>query len=801
MNSSILIKEQTGSQLNELYRINRKKFEKLNRNLQLVEKDLEFLSKKGYKLYFAVDFQQIFEFAFPISVFVPQPGSSVPESDKRAKRINRHIARTFVFYSLQPRPILLPPHASELDILLDLFVTKQITFEIEFRTLKEWGDTYFASKERELIEKANKWFEENPQGDSSKERWYRQLVRFLYNNYRDLLYLTTGLITYGTRIINDLLYSSEPGLYFCKDTFPEYQNLIKQTVGSRVSKWFNLFQEIRGKWLSDIRDSKAIDIVCALNEAFVKDNKNQRIFLISDAPSMYKVLNWDITSQIGDDDKEKFQEKEYPVGTVKLEEEEIRLLREIEVFLVFLLHRELDHEKTLERIRDSKAIVDGYLALEDRFSEIREFCKMFGYACNLCQPPEECKDLLQEFSRALGFYENLRNMELLKREKRDTIMKPYEILLDANVSLEKSVRNIVDFLVNKSDSFEKMVNDEKGKFEEEFDKLVGNIQKNAQDISRGLFLGMGYRLARIGGIPYRIKFRKEISDLISDLIRAVFKEEQLVDLEEIKNKSRLLMEFCDDPTKGEDRYLLNAVLCYCYGRYNDVIRIAEDRLKKEDCKLRSEYLYVKTISYLNLAIEQKNKDAFDKALEETTSAYGEYGINKADLRFLNLKAVVILEGIENSLKKDLDIDEAINVLWDGLKKMEKTSNVRKHGKDLKFTLINNYVYGIVLKDRMYETTKNERENAYEKMDELSTKFKNLRNHPDMEDTRVWSIIMQMKYSDDEIMINNLYREAKEIINDVLELSEKRRMPFYKIKAYNKTLEKVEEMYNEKMLWF
>ena len=801
MIGNINIKEQAGSQLNELYRINRKKFEKLNRYLQLVEKDLEFLSKNDYKLYFAVDFQQIFEFAFPISVFVPQPGSPVPGGTKRTKRINTHIARTFLFYGLQPRPVLLPPHASELDIMLDLFVTKQISFEIEFRTLREWGDTRFTTKEGELIEKANKWFKENPQGDPSKERWYRQLVRFLYNNYRDLLYLTTGLITYGTRIINDLLYSSKPKLYFCKDTFPEYQDLVKQIVSSRVSKWFNLFQEVRGKWLSDIRDSKAIEIVCALNEAFAKENKNKRIFLISDAPSMYKVLNWDITGQVGDEYKEKLREKEYPVGIVELAAEEIRLLREIEVFLVFLLHRESSHAKTLEKIRDSKAIVDGYFALEDKFSEIGKFCEMFDYACNICEPPKECKDLLQQFSRAIGFYENLQNMELLKREKRDMIMKPYEIFLDANVSLEKSVRNIVDFLVNKSDSFEKMVSNEKRRFEEEFDKLVSNIQRNAKDISKGLFLGMGYRLARIGGIPYRIKFRKEISNLISDLIRAVFKEEGSVDIEEIKSKSKLLMESCDNPEMGEDRYLLSAVLCYCYGRYDEAIWIAEDRLKEEGCKLRSEYIYVKTISYLNLAIEQGNKGAFRRALKEARGAYNEYGVKKADLRFFNLKAVVILEGSENSLKKDINMDEAIDLLWEALEKMEKPSSIKKHGKDLKFTLINNYVYGIVLKDRMYGTTKSERDNAYEKMDELSTKFKDLQNYPDIEDTRVWSIIMQMKYLNDEIIINSLYKEGKEIINDVLELSEKRRMPLYKIQAYSRTLEKLEEMHDEKIPWF
>ena len=800
MNGNVLAEERASSQLNELYRINKRKFEKLSRNLQLVEKDLEFLSKKEYKLYFAVDFQQIFEFAFPISVFVPQPQSSVPKSTKRTKRINRHIARTFLFYGLQPRPVLLPPHATELDIMLDLFVTKQISFEIEFYTLREWGYDYFNTRDRELIEKANKWFKENPQGDPSREKWYRRLVRFLNENYRDLLYLTTGLITYGTRIINDLLYSSQPKLYFCKDTFPEYQDLMKQVVGSRASKWFNLFQEIRGKWLSDIRDSKAIDIVCALNEAFIKENKNKRIFLISDAPSMHKVLNWDIANEVGDNNKEKFREKEYPVGTVEVAAEEMRLLREIEVFLVFLLHRESDHAKTLERIRDSKTIVNGYLELENRFSEIGKFCEMFDYACSICKPPKECKDLLQQFSKAIGFYENLQNMELLKREKRDMIMKPYEILLNAHVNLEKSVRNIVDFLVNKSDSFEKMVNNEKRKFEEEFDKLVSNIQKNAQDISKGLFLSMGYRLARIGGIPYRIKFRKEISDLISDLIRAVFREEGSVDIVEIKRKSKLLMESCDNPSMGEDRYLLSAVLCYCYGRYDEAIRIAKSRLKEKSCRLRSEYFYIKVISYLNLAIEQRNKEAFERALAEARSTYDEYGVKKADPRFFNLIAVVILEGVENSLKKNLDIDEALDLLWKALEKMRKPSSIRKHGKDLRFTLINNYVYGIVLKDMRYGTTRSERDNAYEKIDELSTEFKNLHNYPDIEDTRVWSIIMQMKYSKDKIMIKDLYREGEEIINDVLELSEKRRMPFYKIQAYNRTVKKLEEMYNEKMPW-
>jgi hypothetical protein len=792
--------KQVGSQLNKLYMSNRRKFEELDINLQLVEKDLEFLSKREFKLYFAVDFQQIFEFAFPISVFVPQPGAPVPEITKRTKRINTHIARAFIFYGLQPRPVLLPPHASELDIMLDLFVTKQITFEIEFHTLKEWGDTHFSNKERKLIEKANKWFRENPQGDPTGERWYRQLVRFLYNNYRDMLYLTTGLITHGTKIINDLLYSSKPKLYFCKDTFPEYHNIVRHVVGSRVSRWFDMFQNIRGKWLSDIRDSKAIEIVCALNEEFAKENENRRIFLISDAPSMYKVLNWDIASQIGDEYRKEFREKRYPVGTFKLAEDEIRLLREIEVFLVFLLHRESNHAETLKKIRDSKAIVNGYLALEDRFSEIREFCEMSQYACDICEPPEECRDLLKKFSTAIGFYENLQNMELLVREKRDMIMKPYEIFLKANVNFEKSIRSIVDFLVNKSDSFEKMVRDEKHKFEEEFDKLVNNIQENVQDISRELFLGMGHRLARIGGIPYRIKFRKEISNLISDLIRAVFKEEGNIDIEEIRGKSKLLMEFCDDPTIGEDRFLLTAVLCYCYGRYNEAIRIVEDRLKEEDCKLRSEYIYVKTISHLNLAIGQRNKNAFERALKEAISAYDEYGIKKDDLRFLNLKAAVILEGVGNSLKEDLNINEAINLLWDTLEKIEKPSSIGKDGEDLKFSLINNYVYGIVLKDMMYGTIKGEQENAYEKMDELSIEFKDLHNYPDIEDTRVWSIIMQMKYSDDEIVIKDLYKEGKEIIRDVLELSEKRRMTPYKIQSYSKTLEKLEEMHNKKIPW-
>jgi len=785
-------------QVSDLYKRKKKDFGELRENLQIIQRDLELISQKGYKLYFAVDFHQIFKFAFPISVFVPHPWSDVPRSSRRIRDINEHIARAFVFYGLHPRPILLPPHIGELEDLLDLFITKEIVFDIELDTLKRWGDKYFTSEQKQLIREAGEWFRKNPQGDPSREKWYVQLVRFLYANYRDLLYLTTGLITHGIDIINDLFYSSEPKVLLCEDVFPEHQNLIKQIVSSKVSKWFHLFQKTRGRWLPDIRDSKAIDIVCALNNAFIEDNRKERIFLISDAPSMYKVLNWDITDRILYDKKE-LRENNHPRGVINIEGNEIRLLRRNDTFLIYLLHRESDDLKTLERIRKSEDEVNRYFALEDKFSEIITFCKLCDYDCEACKPPKECRELLAELKKSFKFYESLQNIELLKGDKRQMIMEPYGIILNADVELEKSIRYIVDFLMNKSDSFEKLVDDERSKFGEVFENVMKNVQTSAKDISKALFLNIGYRLAGISGIPFRIQFQdEEISELIVDLISAVFQEEEKLDIEGIMKKSRLILKFRNNTQKGEDSHLLSAVLCYCYKRYRDAAQIAKDRLEEGDPKYRSEYLFIRIISYLGLSIEEKEKKIFQKTFEEVKKAYREHCVKeKADLRYFNLKAAIILEGIGHSLGEDLDIDEAIKTLRAGLEEMKKISNMEKYGEELKFTLINNYVYGIILKDRIYQTTREERRDAHQKMEELLEEFRDLSKYPDIQDTRVWFIILQMKYSDDRFEIENLYEYGNEIIKNVAKLAEKRQMPPYKLKIYMETREKLDRVYEER----
>ena len=106
----------------------------------------------------------------------------------------------------------------------------------------------------------------------------------------------------------------------------------------------------------------------------------------------------------------------------------IRILRNIEYFLTYLLHKKPLIKDTKKELYKTKRRINDFLSIYPRIKFLEKYCKNYNKDCNVCMTIKECKELLNSFNKFSNMYKKykLKNIDLMEDNKRIMILKKPE---------------------------------------------------------------------------------------------------------------------------------------------------------------------------------------------------------------------------------------------------------------------------------------------------------------------------------------------------------------------------------------
>ena len=283
--------EITPASLKNQYDILTAKVKRLKPHLDLLYRDYLLITTTNIKFTYAVDFHEIWNFAeplAPLSRSYRQKKPSTPEFNEHIQI--KQFARAELFFKAEDsasRVVLLPPYVIELNNKISQ-VKKMILIE---------GSKFHEDSMQKLVKIANsnksiqEAMEEYKNGNHIHPALLNEIQTFLEKEVRNLLFFISEIASDGISVIQDLLLGDNPNVQMTSKKWPELRNLVQQTMENPLSEWDTRFHEARPSpesRSSNEYDSKAIDVVLALNEQLI--NKGELVLIVSDAPTMNRVL-------------------------------------------------------------------------------------------------------------------------------------------------------------------------------------------------------------------------------------------------------------------------------------------------------------------------------------------------------------------------------------------------------------------------------------------------------------------------------------------------------------------------------
>lgn len=674
--------KQKFEEINRAYTINRDEIEK-------VKTDFEMMID-GWNINFAVDFFQIHNFLHP-------KREKTGDTEKEHK-IWLRAAGTFLFSELEEvqRTFILPPHLNEFKNHL-IHLKRELLLIKEKHFVKEEHphEDFLEEDEREMLEEAKEIYSK---GEQLSEKLMNEILDLINAKFLSLYKLVSGRFRNEIAEINDLFdnkrISTVTGCWD-KDVVDLVQKEAQKSV--RKFNWYNGFKEVRPRnsiIASNVRDARAIQIIIAMNEFFREKDRKEVVYIVSDAESMEKVLNWDKFDDLN------WKEEENPLGIIKVGEyNNIRILRDSRSFLVYLLNRSKSENKQERR----KKIIENLTARQkelDRLAAIRGMIKdEFALCREKCDDPQREKhcrkiqDKIEKFEREYK-KTNLFKMISQSRELLEPYISQFRGAQDRDMADLEDVESLIDFLLLEKEDFEKRIREKTEELETKINRTLSSLRS---DIVRGLsfdsFRKMNYKLRRLRGIPYQIKFEnavikdslKEFSKLMDTYSEELHPKKKEEISKDIRDKWKEILELTENESLGLENRLLLALVLFSYKFYHDVIGIKSEVGSKfaDNPKTEKEFLLLECLANYRLYRNKKVNWYFEVAKNISTDCTKRF---RDDPRFINLSAILkaLPNPTEESIRSSLSLLERARTISE--------TNPEWNDNHTKSTILNNIVF-------------------------------------------------------------------------------------------------------------
>lgn len=638
------------------------------KSLDYLELDFKFLAKKENHLTFAIDFHDIYHYAFPyLNVKSIETFKKFTHRDNPIVR--KHLARTYIFFNMKFDLLLLPSYLDELNYKLGNL--KQITELNQFKSLKR----------HLMYDESLKKISDYITDDSvlQEKRLYN-----LIKKYKEILFI---LMSYqdGVKELSSLINDNQSKLnYLTQQKNKYFQEIYELNIGD-FDKIFDDINEIRPtKPFENYKDAEAIKYINKMNSRY----QNRNFLLISEAKSivtyfndyassknqyhrslLYFIIFLRLSSSIKDMSKKDFSK--VLIENIKVERDAIKI-----------------NEITQQKLNIAEILCEYDRKLNYNTCSIRNDCEINGL----------CKSLKNDFKKYQNKIDEIENAEFIMKKIGNTDF--YKSKIDKYYKDNNIKEKLLEIVTNlKNDAYIEKIRKKSQELKYEkhksFLKFIVKISvaKNVDSDSITLFKYF----------PVYIKFKSPVFVRFQKLMQ---------NINEGNNFNKLnneLTRVIDHANKREEfikfeSYLLFLTILFVYKDYKLIQNFfvgMEDEIKTSAFYEEFCYIYVTSI-WLYLESFEVNNHSQTNIVNQTKLAnktINEITRSKPnDERFTFIKLLLILSIYESDilisrLKSIFGRNVDITYILKEYEKLINSSSIDKYFLD---PLINNKCYFLAL---------------------------------------------------------------------------------------------------------
>jgi hypothetical protein len=766
-----------------------RKMRSIRYHIKAIEYD-EFLKRNGWEIYYALDYSVIYSHAFATWDFIKRSKVELSEAVKHEiiqKSAGIHFLLDNTKY--KNRLILLPPYAYELGDFINKIRCPDFRAEIQLQKLQN----FFIKKKADynafekLIEMEKKEVRELP------AKLVSECINLLVEEFGDLLFLWLCQREQGLHTIKKLFCNNQidfidtlwPNATPCKEKYDESSVLS--------SDWMKMFREVRNRPQSDFLDAQAINIVLELNSVLNKDKKV--LLLVSDAPSMTRVLNWDLIPRNPPSVKTK------PRGVLlslipdsNFFPTEYRILRTPRTFLGYILFLNGDQINIEQSLNKWENSVDKYFSIAVRVvKDIREKCThridhdheriiidSKSKDCEECPISNKSDELLNLINTYGHVIEEFENVQLCLNKKH--IFKEASIYNNTNAfsyDLSKMIFDFVETIMISSELVKNEIHQKRRTLEDTINEILHSIPtKTIQAVSKdGLIV-----LRQL--INHYIRF-SEILRFSNRKITEIFTKIKNLkpgqaNIDTLRSYIYALVELSNqNRNEVYEANLLRAFLAYMYGEYGYCNEVIEDELNYKD--LQNEI----GLKFLHCLVTYKRGDELGPYLYEKSIKLAEDFLNNnlGDPRAHHLLGLLLLRSMKiEDARFKRTIQEILSIYKNAL-------NLNPTGK-LRIAILNNIVYGLTRFGSNID-------DSLERAEKYASELEKLENKedwtPSIIDTIGCLAMLKAKKSFSNEDKKNYYSKALNHFDESIKLAYSMNLPKEEIDPIKKHREEVIEM--------
>lgn len=662
-------------------------YEIIDRHLNTIIRDHE-LMLEGWKIYFIVDFYDIWEFGFPWGKDYLMEDIKV--DDRINGKFQSILARIFLFYGMQfvDKPILLPIYSQELQDRLE-FIEYEI-IEKKEKIIEGLMENKFQnlldSKEINFIKSIDQWYKKNKNKPLPKEM-RNKVLNIIKLKFSELFSIIT-IYPDGISLMYQLFKDKRVDKH--SKVWAKYPDLAEKTY-SKDLDWLIVFNHFHpDRKLPNIRDSVAVQQIFDAN----KIEAHKRLyFLVSGSEKMGKAFSTPHEANEEINMKYKRIYRRPPdryFEHKKLKGERICPYRDIELLQTYIIFKTYSRQETMKSMRDFRENnLNRYYELKSSISKLAPSCEMLK-ECKDCDKDfrEKCNKALSDSKMLVKKHKEVK--ELLRARGREGYLRPYKnIFKDYSKRQQERERSMIKLLLNFLTSKDKEVQTE----------LINLIEKT-EDIVQKTLMGIlvdteymvnsfGNKLRKISSRPFRYKFKdqeilKSIEIILNDRSPKKYVE---------KNIHKIIKKLETEEGGDIDSDLLKCLFLFSHDAFNrswGLIKKIEQKNYYDDL---TEFQLLKIQIFYQKIASKHYYRKLDREIENIKTIFNN---NSSDVRFYIFygAALYYLFGYTNNVEY---LDESIEISKKGLSLKKYTSPT------LKIALLNNLIYASLTEDK--NTTK------------------------------------------------------------------------------------------------
>lgn len=724
--------------------------------------DLELINN-GWIVHFAVDFHEVFEFAFPLETLPRFRYRKKLFDSEKMDIIEKRAMLTYLFYELkysEKTIFLFSPHIMELRNKIIFEQMNVFKRELVYKNLREFINNLLNENENLIIKNAYSWYKDH-RYETLPPDLYRNLSKIVFNKFLNVLLLTSGVTINGLKTIHELIKDSNLTL----KPKEEYKELIENVINSPNSKYYTLFSNLRNKPDSNYRDAKLIDIMMALNEEYRKNNRKEIIYLVSSAFFIKTVLSLD-------------GKIDYPLN------KENTIYRHPNIFLAYLLNSGKNLDETIENLKNMQSEIVDFSAppKHDIVSSIstkkiiEELIENCNGNCKECQYSSLCKIIKNKLNKHWRKYKSLRI--LLERSLYVAPVLKSIKDLKAEENIEEFTKALVLFLNEGNEELDYKIRKKEGEVRKIINALNKELKEKGIEYTAIMIENIVHKYRVLLGMPFPVNFYNEkIKKAVKDLEISI---EERRAMDEIKDNLTKLIDLVGDHSIGDERKFLWAILLHCNNFFKEADKLLSDLILKPDIEHKEEYILVRCLNLHQWGIQERIKEYYNNAKKLCQENLQEH---KDDLRFHYLVAVIIGRGVEAYFEEKHAIKDVIEGTHRAYEICIKEGG---YGTYFEATLLNTIAYAYTLKP---DLTPKDIELAWDYLKKIKISPKEWLPH--FTDTKACVFYHKARFEKDIKKKKEYIEESIKLSNEAMELAEQNDYPRFKIEIYQKNLQRAE----------